>query len=241
MAEPALRRDVSNESTAFTREEIEHYARAFAELWPNRPFDNSNGLASNGALALFYFLKRLDPRSVVEVGTWRGFSTWVIEQAVPEAHIICTDPILASRQFLNPSQFQPEYRLERVEYTWQDFSVLNIVVPPEEADECVVFFDDHQDKWPRLLQAKAKGFRHIIFDDNTPYVATHQTFEAQKEDSRFWDALMSEVEEYAVFPSLYDASHFRSGDQMQGIGIDPIEPYFTDRQYNSYVTYVRLK
>ncbi len=241
MTELAQRENNTDPLQNLLKVEIENCARSFADVWPNRPFENTNGLASNGALALYYFLRKVDPKSVVEVGTWRGFSTWVIEQAVPEAHIICTDPILASRQFLDPAQFLPEYRLQRVEYTWQDFSVLSIVVPPEERDNCVVFFDDHQDKWPRLLQAKAKGFRHIIFDDNTPYEATHQTFEAKRNDAPFWELLMQEVDEYTIFPALYDGRHFRSGEQMTGIGIPPIEPFYSDRIYNSYVTYVRLK
>lgn len=222
-------------------DEADRVAEAYLDIWPDRPFNNSNGLGINGCLALHYFLQRLNSKLVVEVGTWRGFSTWVIERALPEANIITSDPILASRQFLDPKQFLPEYRTDRAHYTWQDFSVMNVQVAPEDADSQVVFFDDHQDKFPRLVQAKQKGFKHLIFDDNVPFEYSHTTFENHRQNPEHWDIISNYVEEYEIFPPLYDAKHFRKGYDMKGLNITKREPYYSEREYQSYVTYVKLK
>ena len=223
-------------------EEAELVSEAYLEIWPSRPFDNANGLGINGCLALHYFLRRLNPKVVVEVGTWRGFSTWVIEQALPDVEeIITSDPILASRQFLDPKHFQPEYRIEKAHYTYQDFSVLHLQVPPEEVDSHVVFFDDHQDKFPRLIQAKQKGFKHLIFDDNVPFKYSHTTFENHRANPEHWSVISDYIDEYEIFPALYDATHFRHKYAINGLNITKREPYYSERDFQSYVTYVKLK
>ncbi len=221
--------------------EASQAAQTFLEVWGDRPFENTNGLNINGSLALYYFLQRLNAKVVIEVGTWRGFSTWVVEQALPEAEILTSDPILASRQFLDPKHFQPEYRTVKSHYTYQDFSVLGIQVPPEEIDSHVAFFDDHQDKFPRLLQAKQKGFKHLIFDDNVPFKYSHKTFENHRENADDWSIVTEFIEDYEIFPPLYDGRHFRHQYPMNGLNITPQEPYFSQRNFYSYVTYVKLK
>ncbi|WP_444677466.1 hypothetical protein [Halomonas sp. E19] len=192
-------------------------AREWEAIWEARPFDNSNGLACQGAFALYYFLKEMNPAPelVVECGTWRGFSTWVIQKAVPNAKIVCSDPILASRQFLNQSVFTPEYRTREAEYTWQDFSNIDIHIPEGKRDRAVVFFDDHQNKLPRLKQAIEKGFKHIIYDDNVPYKYTHTSFEYLfnvEKDAR----AKKYFSRYEIFPPIYSAKH-KSGVNLEGV------------------------
>ena len=203
-------------SSTIDKKKIIALASEWEKVWKERPFDNSNGLGCQGAFALYYFLKEMHPAPelVVECGTWRGFSTWVIKMAVPNAKIICSDPILASRQFLNKAVFMPEYRVKEAEYTWQDFSNIEINIPAEKRDRAVVFFDDHQNKIPRLEQAIKKGFKHIIFDDNVPYEYTHTSFEylfnVEKDIS-----VKKYFERYEIFPPVYSGKH-RSGILLNG-------------------------
>jgi hypothetical protein len=67
--------------------------REFASIMRHRPFDNEQGLRGVSAFALYWFIRRVVPGVVLEVGVWRGFSTWLIEQAAPAAEIHCFDPL----------------------------------------------------------------------------------------------------------------------------------------------------
>jgi glycosyltransferase involved in cell wall biosynthesis len=186
-----------------TKNNIITLAKEWEETWKQRPFDNSNGLGCHGSFALFYFLRTMSPTPelIFEIGTWRGFSTWVIKQAVPDAKIICSDPILASKHFLNKNMFTPEYRLADVDYTWQDFSNMEFFVNDEMRDKSVVFFDDHQNKLTRIKQAKEKGIKHVIFDDNVPFEYTHKTIENINNK----ESVISKFHNYEIFPPLFNA------------------------------------
>ncbi|MGO4998496.1 hypothetical protein [Oceanisphaera sp. W20_SRM_FM3] len=193
-------------------DKILQLAKEWEVIWKGRPFENNNGLGCQGAFSLFYFLREMNPKPelVLEIGTWRGFSTWVIRQALPNVKILCSDPILASRQFLDKSFFEPEYRLNDVEYTWQDFSNIDVQIVDEDRDKVVVFFDDHQNKIPRVSQAAIKGIKHIIFDDNVPYDYTHVSFEnifSNYPDSRV--DILSNFIRYDIFPLLFKSEKDR--------------------------------
>ncbi|KTG27918.1 hypothetical protein AWR38_28940 [Idiomarina sp. WRN-38] len=225
------------------KQKVIELAAEWEEIWKTRPFENSNGLGCQGAFALYYFLKEMDPAPelVVECGTWRGFSTWVIRMAVPDAKIICSDPILASRQFLKPEVFTPEYRVKDAEYTWQDFSNIEINIPEEKKERAVVFFDDHQNKIPRLEQAIKKGFKHIVYDDNVPYKYTHTSFEylfdVEKDTS-----VKKYFERYEIFPPIYSGKH-KSGIELNGIlekEMVDLRSFVKERNLYSWVTKVEV-
>ena len=106
------------------------------------------------------------------------------------------------------------------------------------------FLDDHQNKLPRLLQCKAAGVKHVIFDDNMTAPYTHRTLEHERaaDPSR----LEQELELYETFPALWPID-FRHGDlHLKEAGMDfPVDrelrDIYRDRNWHSYVTYVRLK
>lgn len=214
-------------------------------IWKQRPFENNNGLACLGAFSLFYFLREMSPRPelVFEIGTWRGFSTWVIRQALPGVKIVCSDPILASRQFLDQRVFLPEYRVSNVDYTWQDFSNIDFNVPDGMRDKVAVFFDDHQNKLPRTIQAAQKGIKHIIFDDNVPFKYSHETFENSYTNTQGRDSIFGAFSRYDIFPPFFDAVT-KSSVNLEGI-FDYEErhllPEFYDsREVYSWVTKIEL-
>lgn len=225
------------------KQKVIELAAEWEEIWKTRPFENSNGLGCQGAFALYYFLKEMDPAPelVVECGTWRGFSTWVIRMAVPDAKIICSDPILASRQFLKPEVFTPEYRVKDAEYTWQDFSNIEINIPEEKKERAVVFFDDHQNKIPRLEQAIKKGFKHIIYDDNVPYKYTHTSFEYLFEVERD-ESVKKYLSRYTVFPPIYSGRH-KNGVFLNGLLSDKevsFPNFYEGRDIYSWVTKISV-
>ncbi len=218
--------------------------REFARLMRRRPFDNDQGLRGVSAFALYWFIRELAPAVVFEVGVWRGFSTWLIEQASPAAEIHSFDPLFMMEHLIPRRRIGKVYRSRRARYSSQDFSCAPIGALAAARPGALAFFDDHQNKLPRLLQCKAAGIRDVIFDDNLAAPYTHRTLEHERAADPA--ALEREVELYEVFPALWPVD-LRVGDlHVQEAGMDfPVErglrDVHRDRHWHSYVTYVRLK
>jgi hypothetical protein len=182
---------------------------------------------------------------VFEVGVWRGFSTWIIEQAAPQAEIVCLDPVFALEGHLKARWRRKRYRSARATYSTQDFSCSPIADLMAGQERPVAFFDDHQNKLPRLRQCAAAGLRDVIFDDNTRTWLTHQTLELDRLDEDGAAILDRLLETYEIFPALWAVDATFPGFRITepGLGL-PLEPAFVnvhaERAWHSYVTYVRL-
>jgi hypothetical protein len=227
-------------------EELLEDAREFAAVLRRAPFRNREGLRGVSAFAFYWFLRRLRPTIVFEVGVWRGFSTWLIEQAVPQAEIHCYDPLVIMEHYLNRWRVGPLYRSERAHYSSHDFSCAPIKEVAAGHSRPLAFFDDHQNKLPRLLQCRAAGIRDIIFDDNMAGAPTHRSLEDDRLDPDTAPILEREIESYEVFPALWPVSLHLDWMHIEekGLGL-PVEkalrPLYEDRQWHSYVTFVRLR
>ena len=218
--------------------------REFARIMRHRPFDNEQGLRGVSTFALYWFVRRLAPSVVFEVGVWRGFSTWLIEQAAPGAELHCFDPLFMIEQLIPKRRIGTTYRSQRARYSAQDFSCAPIRELVAGRADALAFFDDHQNKLPRLLQCKAAGVKHVIFDDNLAAPYTHRTLEHERAAEPM--RLEQEIEQYEVFPALWPVD-FRFGglhlkEEGMGFPVDrELREIYRDRDWHSYVTYVRLK
>ena len=218
--------------------------REFARVMRQRPFKNEQGLRGVSAFALYWFVRRLAPSVVFESGVWRGFSTWLIEQAAPAAEVHCFDPLFVVEHMIPRRRIGKTYRSRHARYSTQDFSCAPIRELAAGRADALAFFDDHQNKRPRLLQCKAAGIKHVIFDDNMTAPYTHRTLEHERAADPSW--LEQEVELYETFPALWPVE-FRFGDlHLKEAGMDfPVDrelrDLYRDRNWHSYVTYVRLK
>lgn len=220
--------------------------REFAGVMRRRPFQNSEGLRGVSAFALYWFVRKVRPTVVFEVGVWKGFSTWLIEQAAPEAEVFCFDPLFLLEHYIDPKRLGAKYRSPRAHYSAQDFSCAEVGEIAARHARPLAFFDDHQNKLPRLLQCREAGIREIVFDDNTAEQYTHRTLEQERRDPRALELLEREVESYEIFPALWDVD-FVLGPQHikeEGLGF-PVErqlkDIYAERQWHSYVTHVRLR
>lgn len=216
----------------------------FARVLKRRPFNNEQGLRGVSAFALYWFVRRLAPSVVFEVGVWRGFSTWLIEQAAPSAEIHSFDPIFMIEHLIPWWRMGKKYRSQRARYSTEDFSCAPIRELAAGRADALAFFDDHQHKLPRLLQCKAAGIQHVIFDDNLAAPYTHRTLEHELRDDP--GPVEREIESYETFPALWPVD-FRHGElHIQEPGMDfpverALEEIYRERQWHSYVTYVRLR
>jgi hypothetical protein len=220
--------------------------RRFAALYRKRPFPNREGLRGVSAFALYWFLKRIRPTVVLEVGVWRGFSTWLIEQAVPEAEVFCFDPIFYLEPYLHPKRLGKTYRSPAAVHSKQDFSCADVQAIVSGHARPLVFFDDHQNALSRLIQASAVGIDEIIFDDNTAVFDTHRTLELERSDAASRAFLEDRIETYEVFPALWKVDAVLGVQTICEKGMDfpldgALKEIHSERMWHSYVTHVRLR
>jgi len=139
----------------WTRDDMRSKLEEFIGIYERRPIqDNSGGMSSSHLFLLWYVLRCLNPRVVIESGVWRGQGTWFIERACPDAEVYCID--------LNWKHLM--YRSQRAKYLSRDFELHDWSHVPKE--ETVLFFDDHVNAFERCKAMKALGFRHLLFEDN---------------------------------------------------------------------------
>lgn len=121
----------------------------------------SGGSGVNAALILWLLTRAIQPTLVVESGVLRGFTSWVLRQAAPEAEIHSFD--------ISFSELQ--WRSRNVRYHEADWMTVDL--KSLSRDRGLVFFDDHVDQWRRVREAAARGFRYLVLDDNLPAHALH--------------------------------------------------------------------
>jgi len=141
----------------WNNDNIKNELNLFYDLYKHKPIaNNDGGMKFPHMFLMWYLVKQISPRYIIESGVWRGLGTWFIEKASPRTKIICLDP-------------NPQYRIytsENAIYKSEDFSILNFDIDP---NETLVFFDDHQNSLERIKQCKIKNFKKLIFEDNYPF------------------------------------------------------------------------
>lgn len=146
---------------------MEDAVQSFYSLAPGCPIRQSRGgCGFNAGLELFVAARILRPSVVVESGVYRGFTTWVLRSAAPQAKILSFDIDLSRIRRAEPG----------VEYVEADLATYDFAPIPKERSLC--FFDDHVSQALRLEQAYALGFTDLIFDDNLPTHALHRDGQA---------------------------------------------------------------
>lgn len=102
--------------------------------------------------------KVLSPQLYVESGVFIGSSLHAFSKTSTLEKIIAIDPNLNALKI-------PKQNLPTTEFIGnQDFSQIEIEDIPENS---LVYFDDHINTASRIIQAKQKGFKYLLFDDST--------------------------------------------------------------------------
>ena len=134
--------------------EILNEIEVFKNLYKQRPIKNNiHGMRFQHMFATYFILKKLNPSFVIESGVYKGQSTWLIENALPNSNILSIDIDLSQREYISKKA-----KYSTVDFKNQDFS--NI---PEDT---LVFLDDHVNHYERLQQAKFFNIKNIILEDN---------------------------------------------------------------------------
>ena len=151
----------------FDRDEMTTLLPEFLEIYRDRPVQgNGGGMGPVHLFLSWYAIKKVNPSHVIESGTFKGLGTWVFEQAVPDAFIYSIDP--------QPTLYHPDsYTSQKPTTVYfhspkDDFTNIGWVEYIEDPNDCVCFFDDHQNAVFRTLQAYSRGFSKLMFEDNYP-------------------------------------------------------------------------
>ena len=139
-------------------EEIKAAIPAFLKLYAKKPIaDNEGGMNSPHMFATWFILKKIEPKYIIESGVYKGQSTWLFENTVPDSKIFSIDINLNQRKYIS----------EQITYFEKDFNKIEWSFIPDK-ENAVLFFDDHQNAFERVLSAHAMGFKKFIFEDNYP-------------------------------------------------------------------------
>jgi len=130
----------------------------FMQIYIQRPIlTNVGGMGLNHSFALWRVLRELQPTLVAESGVFKGHSTWLIREALPNCQIVSFDINFINREFVDPGATY-------VESDFRDFDW-----SASKSDGAwLAFFDDHQNHLDRLKSAHWFGFDFALLEDNYP-------------------------------------------------------------------------
>lgn len=132
------------------------FLNEFSLLYKTRPIKNNKGGMLFTHMFYFYLiLKNLKPELIIESGVYKGQSTWLIENTLPNSKIISIDIDLNKREYISKKS---EYR--SLDFKYNEFKNL--------PNNTLVFFDDHVNHVERIKQSNFFGIKHIILEDNYP-------------------------------------------------------------------------
>lgn len=177
-------------------------------IYDNSFINNNGGMSSPDMFTLFFALKKINPKIVIESGVWNGLSTKLIRKTLgPDVIIICLDP----REI--PPEGYTDKNTNTIYYTGKrfiDFGKLDL--RNYNSNDIFAFFDCHQNAPVRLLQCKHKNITNCFFNDNYPdKLGSHYTFQhLYNDDNRFSKLNQNEktqiidlIEIYHIFPNIF--------------------------------------
>ena len=146
----------------WSNDEISKELTSFKEFYKNRPIiNNIHGMMFPHMFATYFILKKLKPKFVIESGIYKGQSTWLIENTLPECEILSIDIDLSKREYISKKA-----KYSDLDFKFHDFSKI--------PSQTLVFFDDHINHLERLQQSQFFNIKNIIFEDN--YAANQGDF-----------------------------------------------------------------
>ncbi|WOK97922.1 hypothetical protein Cni_G06630 [Canna indica] len=155
----------------WTPKDLLNGLQEFVPIYETRPIQDSNHIGFDHSFGLWFMARWLKPDLMIESGAYRGYSTWILRQAMPATRIISIVPVHPDKH-LNEG---PSYVDENCTYfsgsDFVDFGSVdwnNVMSKHGISDfsRVLLFFDDHQNQLKRLKQALSAGFQHLIFEDN---------------------------------------------------------------------------
>ena len=142
----------------WSRDDLLGALEEFSKIYEQRPIkDNRGGMKAAQMFYAWFVARSLQPKTIIESGIWFGQSTWMFEQAAPNADLYCIDPA---------THYKKGYTSPKAAYFKKDFTKIDWTRIDPKSTFC--FFDDHQNALQRIIHCSQLGFRHLMFEDNYP-------------------------------------------------------------------------
>ena len=141
----------------FTKKKLKKELKIFLQIYEKRPIEiNKSGMRIEHCFALFCFLRKIKPKTIIESGIWKGQTTWLIRKTLSNTKIFAIDTDLNQRQII----FKDVTYLDK-DITLYKWNKIN-------KKTCLILFDDHVCFSKRIDFLLKNNFKHIVFDDNLP-------------------------------------------------------------------------
>ncbi|KAM7255627.1 hypothetical protein ACFE04_008525 [Oxalis oulophora] len=144
----------------------------FVPIYETRPIKNNlYGMGFDHSFGLWFITRWLKPDLMIESGAFKGHSTWVLRQAMPDTPIISITPRHPEKYLIkgpayvdgNSTYFAGKDFVDFGSIEWRSVMEKHGVT---DMSRVIIFFDDHQNELKRIKQALKAGFKHLIFEDN---------------------------------------------------------------------------
>lgn len=233
------------------RQDMVNCLKEFSELYETRPiFDNNGGMMSSHLFPMFFLLKKLNPKVIIESGVYKGQGTWFFNKILPNAKIFSVDINPQVRQLTidNVEYFDKD----AFEYDWKNI-IYNYDKNIDIEKDCLLFFDDHQNAMSRLAHFQPLGFKNFVFEDNYPFDICPDCYSLKKafyeSNDNKW--LKNNLETYYEFPPIFSYEKTRWGEDAElypthlPLLVIVEEPYqqifFDERLTYTWICYAKLK
>ncbi|KAI3899618.1 hypothetical protein MKW92_033780 [Papaver armeniacum] len=164
-----MSRSKSGRTVEWTTKDLLKGLEEFVPIYETRPIKNNQyGMGFDHSFGLWFMTRWLKPDLMMESGAFKGHSTWVLRQAMPDTPILSLTP-RHPEKYLKKG---PAYVDGNCTYfAGKDFGNVDwkSVMKKHGVTDLIrvlIFFDDHQNELKRLKQALKAGFKHLIFGDN---------------------------------------------------------------------------
>ena len=173
--------------------------------------DLNGGMGYNNGLFLFILTSFFDPKGVIESGVWRGFTTFLIDQATSKSSkLFCFDINLDRNEYISKKASYFECDINEVNNCDIDFKSVDLA-----------FFDDHVSIFDRLNFCMNNKIGVVIVDDDVSLTQVH---------SDGWPPIptASMVYNYDTIPKKFEwitNGNFASAD-ISGLNVKEICNYY---------------
>ncbi|KAF0916658.1 hypothetical protein E2562_010509 [Oryza meyeriana var. granulata] len=156
----------------WTSKDLLHGLEEFVPIYETRPIKNNMyGMGFDHSFGLWFMARWLKPDLMIESGAFKGHSTWVLRQAMPNTRIISLSPRHPEKYLKKGPAYVDgncTYLAGKdfIDFGSVDWGKLLRKHGISDPSRVLVFFDDHQSELKRLKQSSKVGFRHLIFEDN---------------------------------------------------------------------------
>lgn len=121
----------------------------FVEVYKTRPISkNANGMGFDHSFGLWFLARQLQPVLAIESGVFKGHSTWILRQALPNVPIVAVSPRHPGRYARKGSAYVDSNCQYFTGKKFTDFARINwssVLAEHKVKDPAtvLVFFDDH--------------------------------------------------------------------------------------------------